>query len=320
MLGPLGNGYRLDVERPLLVGGGIGVAPLPYLSDALGHPPAILGFRSDWHAEAAHARSERGGRGRTDLRHRGDPRPARTSSPAGRSRCSQRSSKLEPDRPARLGSADGLRLRRLLRLRSRDSTGSSSGSASKGPCSRRRRLPREHPERLGLPRRADGAEGGALPGCVRHENRDATATRGNAPPRIAEVEHGMLNSIGLANPGIDRFLAHTLPRLAELEVPIWVSVGGFAVAEYADLCDRLDDRPEVEAIELNVSCPNVDDVPASVGEIVAASRAATRKPLYTKLYRRRRTSPRSHVPPKRRARTGSRSSTRSSASLSTSRP
>jgi dihydroorotate dehydrogenase electron transfer subunit len=51
--GPLGNGYDLDVERPLLVGGGIGVAPLPYLSDALGGPPAILGFRSAWHAEAA---------------------------------------------------------------------------------------------------------------------------------------------------------------------------------------------------------------------------------------------------------------------------
>jgi dihydroorotate dehydrogenase (NAD+) catalytic subunit len=106
---------------------------------------------------------------------------------------------------------------------------------------------------------------------------------GNAPARIAEVEHGMLNSIGLANPGIDRFLAHTLPRLAELGVPVWVSVGGFAVADYADLCDRLDDRPEVDAIELNVSCPNVDDVPASVAEIVAAARAATRKPLYTKL-------------------------------------
>jgi dihydroorotate dehydrogenase (NAD+) catalytic subunit len=106
---------------------------------------------------------------------------------------------------------------------------------------------------------------------------------GNAPARMAEVEHGMLNSIGLANPGIDRFLAHTLPRLAELGVPVWVSAGGFAVADYADLCDRLDDRPEVDAIELNVSCPNVDDVPASVGEIVAAARAATRKPLYTKL-------------------------------------
>jgi NAD(P)H-flavin reductase len=53
VLGPLGNGYCLDVERPLLVGGGIGVAPLPYLSEALGGPPAVLGFRSDWHAEAA---------------------------------------------------------------------------------------------------------------------------------------------------------------------------------------------------------------------------------------------------------------------------
>jgi dihydroorotate dehydrogenase electron transfer subunit len=53
ILGPLGTGYRLDVERPLLVGGGIGIAPLPYLSDILGHPPAVLGFRSELHAEAA---------------------------------------------------------------------------------------------------------------------------------------------------------------------------------------------------------------------------------------------------------------------------
>jgi dihydroorotate dehydrogenase electron transfer subunit len=53
VLGPLGNGFDLDVERPLLVGGGIGIAPLPYLSAALGRPPAVLGFRSDWHAEAA---------------------------------------------------------------------------------------------------------------------------------------------------------------------------------------------------------------------------------------------------------------------------
>jgi dihydroorotate dehydrogenase electron transfer subunit len=53
VLGPLGNGFDLDVERPLLVGGGIGIAPLPYLSECLGRPPAILGFRSEWHAEAA---------------------------------------------------------------------------------------------------------------------------------------------------------------------------------------------------------------------------------------------------------------------------
>ena len=53
VFGPLGNGYRLEVDNPLLVGGGIGVAPFPYLSQQLGEPPAILGFRSDWHAEAA---------------------------------------------------------------------------------------------------------------------------------------------------------------------------------------------------------------------------------------------------------------------------
>jgi dihydroorotate dehydrogenase electron transfer subunit len=53
VLGPLGNGFDLDVERPLLVGGGIGIAPLPYLAEALGDPPAVLGFRSDWHAAAA---------------------------------------------------------------------------------------------------------------------------------------------------------------------------------------------------------------------------------------------------------------------------
>jgi len=53
VLGPLGNGFRLELGRPLLVGGGIGIAPLPYLSEALGRPPAVLGFRSDWHAQAA---------------------------------------------------------------------------------------------------------------------------------------------------------------------------------------------------------------------------------------------------------------------------
>ena len=53
VLGPLGNGFRLDVDRPLLVGGGIGIAPLPFLSERLGGPPALLGFRSEWHAEAA---------------------------------------------------------------------------------------------------------------------------------------------------------------------------------------------------------------------------------------------------------------------------
>jgi dihydroorotate dehydrogenase (NAD+) catalytic subunit len=105
---------------------------------------------------------------------------------------------------------------------------------------------------------------------------------GNAPARIAEVEGAMLNAIGLANPGRERFLAESLPRLAELGVPLWVSVGGFCVEDYAETCERLN-VDDVEAIELNLSCPNVDEVPENVGEVVAAARAATTKPLYAKL-------------------------------------
>jgi dihydroorotate dehydrogenase (NAD+) catalytic subunit len=105
---------------------------------------------------------------------------------------------------------------------------------------------------------------------------------GNAPVRIAETEHGMLNAIGLANPGRDEFVRQTLPRLANLGVPVWVSVGGFAASEYAETCAVLD-RDEVAVIELNLSCPNVDEAPESAAEIVAACRAATDLPLYAKL-------------------------------------
>jgi dihydroorotate dehydrogenase (NAD+) catalytic subunit len=106
---------------------------------------------------------------------------------------------------------------------------------------------------------------------------------GNEPVRIAETEAGMLNSIGLANPGIDRFLAETLPRLRYLERPLWVSVGGFCAPDYAHICERLDGRDEVSTIELNLSCPNVEEAPESSAEIVLACREATRKPLYAKL-------------------------------------
>jgi dihydroorotate dehydrogenase (NAD+) catalytic subunit len=103
---------------------------------------------------------------------------------------------------------------------------------------------------------------------------------GNAPPRIAETAYGMLNAIGLANPGRERFLADTLPRLRELDVPLWVSVGGFCAADYAETCATLHD---VEAIELNLSCPNVDEAADGAAAIVAACRAATPLPLYAKL-------------------------------------
>ena len=106
---------------------------------------------------------------------------------------------------------------------------------------------------------------------------------GNAPPRIAETEHGMLNAIGLANPGRGRFLSDVLPRLAELGAPIWVSVGGFSAQDYAETCGALEGRDEVAVVELNLSCPNVDEAADSAAEIVLACRRATSLPLYAKL-------------------------------------
>jgi dihydroorotate dehydrogenase (NAD+) catalytic subunit len=102
---------------------------------------------------------------------------------------------------------------------------------------------------------------------------------GNPPQRIAETESGMLNAIGLANPGRDAFVAGMLPRLRELGVPLWVSVGGFSADGYAATCALLEDV----TIELNLSCPNVDEAPETAAEIVAACRAATSLPLYAKL-------------------------------------
>ena len=106
---------------------------------------------------------------------------------------------------------------------------------------------------------------------------------GNEPVRIAETDAGMLNSIGLANPGRGRFLAEVLPELTAIGRPVWVSVGGFAAKEYAETCQTLEGREGVACIELNLSCPNVDEAPESAAEIVSACRTATRLPLYAKL-------------------------------------
>jgi dihydroorotate dehydrogenase (NAD+) catalytic subunit len=106
---------------------------------------------------------------------------------------------------------------------------------------------------------------------------------GNAPVRIAETDFGMLNAIGLANVGRDVFIRQTLPRLANaLDVPIWVSVGGFTARDYADTCEQLA-REDVACVELNLSCPNVDEAPDSAAEIVRACRDVTEKPLYAKV-------------------------------------
>jgi dihydroorotate dehydrogenase (NAD+) catalytic subunit len=112
---------------------------------------------------------------------------------------------------------------------------------------------------------------------------------GNPPPRLAETPSGLLNSIGLANPGVDAFVA-SLPELVALGRPLVVSIGGFAVDDYVRLARALDRAPGVVALELNISCPNVETGCSSIGAdpheteaVVAACRAITALPLWVKL-------------------------------------
>jgi dihydroorotate dehydrogenase (NAD+) catalytic subunit len=112
---------------------------------------------------------------------------------------------------------------------------------------------------------------------------------GNEPQRIWETPAGMINSIGLPNKGLAGFLADDLPRLAELPVPLIVSVMGTSREEFARLLDGVGDRDEVAAIELNVSCPNVHsglivgEQPAETAALLEALRPLSAKPLIVKL-------------------------------------
>jgi dihydroorotate dehydrogenase (NAD+) catalytic subunit len=112
---------------------------------------------------------------------------------------------------------------------------------------------------------------------------------GNPPPRLWETPAGMINSIGLPNRGLAGYLEHDLPELAALPVPLITNVMGSTEAEVAELVEAVDARPEIAAIELNVSCPNVRtglDIgadPASLGALVRAVRPLTRKTLIVKL-------------------------------------
>jgi dihydroorotate dehydrogenase (NAD+) catalytic subunit len=115
------------------------------------------------------------------------------------------------------------------------------------------------------------------------------AREGNAPPRVAETPAGLLNSIGLANPGVDAFVA-SLPQLVALGRPLVVSIGGFSVDDYVRLARALDGAPGVVALELNISCPNVETGCSSIGAdpreteaVVRACRQVTSLPLWVKL-------------------------------------
>ena len=114
---------------------------------------------------------------------------------------------------------------------------------------------------------------------------------GNPTPRIAEASSGMLNAVGLENPGVDAVIAEELPRLAAVfHKPMIANVSGFSVEEYVETCRRFDACAQVGWIELNISCPNVHGGGMSFGtdpgcaaEVTAAVREAVQKPLIVKL-------------------------------------
>jgi dihydroorotate dehydrogenase (NAD+) catalytic subunit len=112
---------------------------------------------------------------------------------------------------------------------------------------------------------------------------------GNPPPRLFETPAGMINSIGLPNKGLAGYLEHDLPELARLPVPLITNVMGSTADEIAALVEAVDARPEIDAIELNVSCPNVKtglDIgadPRELQAVVARVRPRTRKPVIVKL-------------------------------------
>lgn len=114
--------------------------------------------------------------------------------------------------------------------------------------------------------------------------------QGNPPPRIVETPAGMLNSIGLQNVGVDAFIADKLPELRQHRLAVVANVFGETEAEYVEVCSKLDQSDGVTAIELNVSCPNVEkggmifgNDPAALSRVTRACRDATSLPLIVKL-------------------------------------
>ncbi len=114
---------------------------------------------------------------------------------------------------------------------------------------------------------------------------------GNPTPRIAECAAGMLNAVGLQNPGVEQVIARELPRLKEVfHKPVMANVSGFSIEDYACTCEKLDREPQVGWLEVNISCPNVHNGGMSFGTspemaaaVTRAVKAVTTKPVYMKL-------------------------------------
>ena len=114
---------------------------------------------------------------------------------------------------------------------------------------------------------------------------------GNPQPRIAEMTGGMLNAVGLQNPGMDAVIREEVPNIARIfSGPVIANVGGFSLEEYADNCRKLNDVEQVKLLEVNISCPNVHAGgrnfgcdPRAAAEVTAAVKAVTDKPVFMKL-------------------------------------
>ena len=117
------------------------------------------------------------------------------------------------------------------------------------------------------------------------------ARLGNPQPRIAEMASGMLNAVGLQNPGIDAVIAHEVPNIAKIfQGPVIANIGGFTLDEYAENCRKLESVDQVAILEVNISCPNVHAGgknfgcdPKAAAEVTKAVKAATSKPVFMKL-------------------------------------
>lgn len=128
-------------------------------------------------------------------------------------------------------------------------------------------------------------------GSISFKGTTREARYGNPLPRVAECREGMINAVGLQNPGIDAVIAEELPKMREkFHKPIIANISGFSIDEYVECCEKIDKEAQVEIIELNVSCPNVHGggmsfgtSPESVAEVVKAVKKVITKPLYVKL-------------------------------------
>ncbi len=127
-------------------------------------------------------------------------------------------------------------------------------------------------------------------GAITTKGVSSEAWQGNDSPRIAETASGMLNSIGLQNPGVEAFCQEQIPWLDTLDTSVIVNVSGHSIHDYVHVIERLEDEPRVDAYEVNISCPNVDAGGMTFGvdakaaaQVTAAVRAATQRPLLIKL-------------------------------------